>query len=288
MTLIELIGIFYGGILKLRKKVHLVNWDNVCKSKAEGGLGLRKARDQNTTLLIKLGWKILSDKDKLWCKVLHSKYLKHHNIYTWPMKKNSSHCWRSICKHRDVLRKGVKWIVGNGKDISFWTDWWCGKQPLSQHNNTSQIDNTVMVNSVLDDEGNWDTNILFNLVSQQDLNEILKIYRPRFVTFPDAPTWVPSHTGNFTSASTFNFITDSDLTNRDWKWIWKIKIPQKLRFFLWLILKGRLLTNQLRLVKHLAPSDICPRCGQHREDMKHLLRDCPTSKDIWTHIQNLT
>ncbi|KAL7239794.1 hypothetical protein ACSBR2_005630 [Camellia fascicularis] len=46
---------FLWGDTETQKKVHLVNWDSVCKNKAEGGLGLRKAGDQNTTLLTKLG-----------------------------------------------------------------------------------------------------------------------------------------------------------------------------------------------------------------------------------------
>lgn len=269
-----------------QKNVHLVNWDNGCKSKIEGGLGIRKARDQNTVVLTKLGWKIISDKDKLWYRVLHSKYLNDHTLYTWPVKKKSSHCWISICKNRDILRKGIKWTVGNGNDISLWHDWWCGTQPLAQQNNCYQSNALDKVNSILDDEGKWDIDLLSNIDNQQDLNEILKVNRPRYVTFIDTPTWVPSSSGNFTTASAFTFITNSELSDRDWKWTWKLKIPQKLKYFLWLVLKGRLLTNQLRVVRHLADTNTCPRCGQYSEDMAHLLRDRTTSRVIWFTIQS--
>ncbi|XP_028056650.1 uncharacterized protein LOC114260679 [Camellia sinensis] len=46
---------FLWGDTDSRKKVHLVNWESVCISKAKGGLGIRKARDQNAALLTKLG-----------------------------------------------------------------------------------------------------------------------------------------------------------------------------------------------------------------------------------------
>ena len=81
------------GDIDSRKKVHLVNWESVCISKDKGGLGIRKARDQNAALLTKLGWKILNDKETL---ILHTKYLKHHTLYTWPLKKTSSHYWKNI------------------------------------------------------------------------------------------------------------------------------------------------------------------------------------------------
>ena len=48
------------------------------------------------------------------------------------------------------------------------------------------------------------------------------------------------------------------------------------------------MTNQLRLVRQLIPTDDCPRCGQHSENKSHLLRDCATSKDIWTNMQTFT
>ncbi|XP_028094336.1 uncharacterized protein LOC114294405 [Camellia sinensis] len=46
---------FLWGDLERRKKVHLVNWKQVCKVKQEGALGLRRAEDQNLALLTKLG-----------------------------------------------------------------------------------------------------------------------------------------------------------------------------------------------------------------------------------------
>ncbi|XP_028055196.1 uncharacterized protein LOC114259389 [Camellia sinensis] len=217
----KLNGNFLWGDSENHKKVHLVNWDSVCKRKVEGGLGIRKARAHNAALLTKLGWKILCDKNKLWCKILHSKYLKHHSLFTWPQNKQASHIWRSIRKNRDILRKGVKWVVGNGEHISLWNDWWCGTQSLAQINNTYQSNDLDKVSSILDDEGNWDTEKLKTLVTKQDLHEILKIYRPRFVTFTDAPAWIGSTCGNFNTGSGFNIITNSVVDGRDWKWIWK-------------------------------------------------------------------
>ncbi|GMQ02192.1 hypothetical protein CsSME_00048543 [Camellia sinensis var. sinensis] len=87
---------FLWGDLEGRKKVHLVNWKQVCKAKQEGGLGLRRAEDQNIALLAKLGWKFNSDPDTIWTKVLKGKYLHNHSFSNWPTNKNASQIWRSI------------------------------------------------------------------------------------------------------------------------------------------------------------------------------------------------
>lgn len=46
----------------------------LCKSKNEGGAGLRRATDMNKALLAKLAWRILNGEEETWCKVMRCKY----------------------------------------------------------------------------------------------------------------------------------------------------------------------------------------------------------------------
>lgn len=39
-----------------QSKAHLVDWDTVCNSKKDGGLGIRKSRAMNQALLSKAAW----------------------------------------------------------------------------------------------------------------------------------------------------------------------------------------------------------------------------------------
>ena len=72
------------------KKIHLVNWDTMCYNKRVGGLGLRKAKAQNLALMSKMGWKILSDEDCLWVKVVKGKYLLKDFLISYASKRKSS------------------------------------------------------------------------------------------------------------------------------------------------------------------------------------------------------
>lgn len=47
------------------RKTHLMNWENLCKSKEDGGFGLRRAEGMNRALLAKLGWCMLTHGEEL-------------------------------------------------------------------------------------------------------------------------------------------------------------------------------------------------------------------------------
>lgn len=65
---------FLWGSTKDKRKLHLVDWGKIVKSKEEGGLGLQTARAKNISLLAKLNWRLYQEKETLWAKVLLNKY----------------------------------------------------------------------------------------------------------------------------------------------------------------------------------------------------------------------
>lgn len=52
----------------------MIGWQTICKPKEGGGLGFRRARDMNKALLAKLCWRFLMEQDKLWVRLMGSKY----------------------------------------------------------------------------------------------------------------------------------------------------------------------------------------------------------------------
>ncbi|MBA0701542.1 hypothetical protein Goari_022259, partial [Gossypium aridum] len=56
-------------------------------------------------------------------------------------------------------------------------------------------------------------------------------------------------------------------------------ILSKVRHFLWLTLKQRLLTNTGRVRRRFRQDKLCPLCRHGIEHALHVLRDCPTAKD---------
>ena len=52
---------FLWGGAELKRKVHLVSWDEVTKSTKQGGLGVRRIRDMNVCLLMKWWWRYANE-----------------------------------------------------------------------------------------------------------------------------------------------------------------------------------------------------------------------------------
>ena len=55
-------------------KTHLVGWDKVCAPLANGGLGIRELTTFNKALLGKWLWRFGKEEDRLWRRVVVSKY----------------------------------------------------------------------------------------------------------------------------------------------------------------------------------------------------------------------
>lgn len=99
--------------------IALISRDKIYRSKCEGGLGIKKLQDVNAANLAKLGWKILKEPDNLWVKVVSTKYLTRKIFMEARKTANGSRIWKYILDHRYLLKKGICWCLGDGKNINF-------------------------------------------------------------------------------------------------------------------------------------------------------------------------
>lgn len=61
---------FLWGGSEDRKKTHWVAWDNICKEKDDGGLGLKNLKAFNYALMGKWLWRLKTEEHGLWARVL--------------------------------------------------------------------------------------------------------------------------------------------------------------------------------------------------------------------------
>ncbi|KAH9667242.1 putative ribonuclease H protein [Citrus sinensis] len=80
-----------------QQRMSMVSWDNLCKPKAYGGLGLKDLNVMNKALLMKLSWGVISAKDSLWVQVLCTKYGANNSNPPLSLPtRYGSHMWKAI------------------------------------------------------------------------------------------------------------------------------------------------------------------------------------------------
>jgi hypothetical protein len=66
-----------------------------------------------------------------WARLLRDRVITKRRIIQYNVY---SSLWSSIKDEYDVILSNSVWLLGNGKDINFWSDSWCGRPLVEQFN----------------------------------------------------------------------------------------------------------------------------------------------------------
>jgi hypothetical protein len=73
--------------------------------------------------------------------------------------------------------------------------------------------------------------------------------------------------------------------NPVWKILWQLKLPSKIKIFIWRSLHGIVPLKSILANRHVGTSGACPVCYQGAEDIRHLLFICPAAQEIWQAME---
>ncbi|MBA0684384.1 hypothetical protein Goari_025975 [Gossypium aridum] len=96
------------------------------------------------------------------------------------------------------------------------------------------------------------------------------------------------------STSTGSFSVNSAYQRiNEWSWdpkdasrsiSWKYKGTQRVKFFIWLAFKQKLLTNMKQVRRGIGNGSLCAICGHDSKDILHAIRDCSGAKEVWNQV----
>lgn len=98
---------FLWGTKKSGKAIAMVNWNQVCTPKENGGLGLKRCGEWNRAMIGKQLWEIAAQGESMWVKWVHNRYIKQRTIWTVELTTNTSWHWRKLLKVRDRLLPAI-------------------------------------------------------------------------------------------------------------------------------------------------------------------------------------
>ncbi|GJU02352.1 RNA-directed DNA polymerase, eukaryota, reverse transcriptase zinc-binding domain protein [Tanacetum coccineum] len=273
---------------ELTKGKSKVSWDNVCKPKEQGGLGIKDLKLWNEVLLVKQLWNVISKKNTLWVKWVNSENLKGKSIWEVNAKANSSVGWKEILKLRDKIRKHVIWKIRDGNSINAWYDNWNTGGPLCEIVTTREIYDaglsidTTVAELIVMGEGKWpegweNAYHILNLYNLSRLQEGKK----------DDIFWVDKsgHERVFGTKYVWKDLCCSS-PRVDWhKIVWFSKCIPRHSFIVSLAIQNRLNTqDRIAIWK---PNDIiqCVFCKKCLDSIEHLFFSCNFSKEVWREMQ---
>ncbi|CAN1191878.1 Putative ribonuclease H protein At1g65750 [Linum perenne] len=271
---------FVWGSSDESRKIHLVNWNQICAPKSQGGLGLRLAAQLNRAYMTKLAFLFFSQPEALWVRVLQSKYFRETREGLIQKKPSSkSAIWRGITRDWPTMLRGARPLIHDGQNTAFWTTSWVDSGVrLIDFADTEAVDFDIeeSVADMIDDQGSWNFPKLRNIISDEDLNMVAGMPPPSMDQGEDDWCWGLEANGKFSISSAYDLLRENHSPAEEfWDRIWRWQGPTRINHFLWLAMQDKLLTNSQRVRRRIASDARCCYCHAGIEDVTHILRDCP-------------
>jgi hypothetical protein len=143
-----------------KRKLVTTSWKKVCRPLSQGGWNLRSLVSLNKASNLKLCWTLLNSQSS-WAILLRDRVIRNKKPIRYHV---FSSIWSSIKEEYDVIVDNSVWLVGNGENINFWNDNWCGVV-LSEHYNIPSHTRQLLTSTVSD----YLSNGCWNIPSQLQL-----------------------------------------------------------------------------------------------------------------------
>ncbi|XP_028122010.1 uncharacterized protein LOC114319199 [Camellia sinensis] len=221
---------FLWGDSDAKRKLHLLNWEACSVSKHFGGLGFRKTKEGNDTLLCKWWWRFATEKSSLWRKVLCAKNNVNEDCWlpNGSSFRFSSAVWKSISTMERygsraiaLFLENIQFKLGDGKRIKFWLDTWVSCTPLANlyprlFSLATSKDSFVhqYLYQAADNQTHWNISYRRTLRAWEDelhLELISRLPKPLSINnnCVDHLLWTPFPSGSFTVKSLYEIFENS-------------------------------------------------------------------------------
>lgn len=293
-NLISAMSSFWWSSVEEKKKIHWVSWEHMCLPKRLGGIGFKDIHLFNQALLAKQAWRLTNDPDCLLARFLRSRYYNDSEFEDAKIGKMPSFGWRSILYGKELLDKGLKKMIGDGRKTLVWASTWIDDgnrfRALLMKNQVIDID--LRVSSLLNQQtGEWDKMILDDMFYPDDVALILKMKIAQ--KSEDFKVWKFNKSGAYSTKSGY-WLGSSTLKSKIRieaetlpslnplkEKCWFLKIPSKLRVFLWECLSNALPVAEGIARRGMKVDERCQLCGHEPETANHIFFSCPLARRVW-------
>ena len=101
----------------------------------------------------------------------------------------------------------------------------------------------------------------------------------------DSISWALEPSGRFSVRSLYRKLCTGTPTTQ-FSFLWSLKVPLKIRIFLWQLARKRLPSNDNIHLRHGPSNGLCALCGEG-EDTNHIFFKCVLAKFMWSAVREL-
>ncbi|KAG2297824.1 hypothetical protein Bca52824_034296 [Brassica carinata] len=234
-------------------------------------------------------------------KELNEEYYKTSNPLNATLGSRPSYAWRSMMAAQNLIRKGAKVVIGNGRNTNVWGERWLGSKPALSPNSTKVlqplyrqiVSPSMTVADLMSVPGSeWNTELIQNIFPDCIKDQILSTHiQGRYGE--DSYSWEFTKTGHYTVKSGYwvqqnvvkpdrkQELVDQPSLDVLFQQIWKLNTSPKIHHFLWKSLSDSLPAAANMRTRHIARDGSCGRCSMDNETVNHILFTCPYARLVW-------
>jgi len=255
----------------------LVAWKKVCSDQDERGLGTKSLICLNEATNLKQCWNLLQSEEK-WASILIRKIIRRNRCISYHI---SSSIWSNTKAKFQTIQDNTTWLIGDGADVNFWIDSWCG-DPIAQTFNISddilQQFPQNLSSYILNNHWNIseDLNFLFPNLRSLITKVIIPIQRHK-----DKLIWPHSSKGDLSLKDAYIFKKHNNPKISWAKCIWSKDIAPSKSLLVWRFMLDKLPTDENLAHRGCNLPSMCSLCAKQVEASFYLFLDCPYVVNIW-------
>ncbi|CAL9215493.1 unnamed protein product [Arabidopsis halleri] len=268
-----------------------VAWKDLCKTKEEGGLGIRSLEEFAIVFRLKQVWHLFTRRASLWVMWLDHNIFGRRNY--WLMDSSSRLSWniRKMLDVKSTFQTLIKCQVRDGLKASFWFDPWTDLGPLIElfgqlGPRELRISRDATVSEATR-EGHWYFPNARSLQAEQLQVCLSSVAPPSPLRGPDWYQWkqpTGTYTEKFSSKGTWMQIRHISPHVAWHKAVWFKESVPRFSFIHWLASHERLTTRDRLLQWGMNVPPACVLCTTGLDSHAHLFFECEFSRSVWTSI----
>ncbi|KAL4584334.1 hypothetical protein LXL04_008933 [Taraxacum kok-saghyz] len=289
---------FFWGYGSDQKYIPWVKWQEACKDKKYGGLGIGELDIINKGLLGKWIWRFRKEKSALWVKIISSIHGADGGLLEDKNHSYQGSIWKNIINSFDSLNSQnlnpislIKIRIGNGLKTHFWTDKWCCDDTLAsifprlyalEENKEVKVADRIGPSIEV-----WQRRRQpRGGREEEELDQLKNVIGDLSLSNREDDWFIPSAPGlRYTTRWLREEMAKKRYTPTATTFRWKKRIQTKTNVFMCRLFKDRLpVKTVLFNIGAQIPDQTCVFCHSENETLNHIFLDCELARYVWLRL----